>query len=77
MKKFATLAVLAAISATAAAQSSITLFGVLDANVRYVKNGDDKTKSVGSNGANTSRLGVRGIEDLGGGLQAGFWLEPA
>ena len=41
----------------------------------YVKNGDLKLKSAGSNGANTSRLGVRGIEDLGSGLKAGFWLE--
>ena len=75
MKKFATLAALAAISATAAAQSQVTLFGVLDVNAQYVKNGDNKMKLLGSNGANTSRLGVRGIEDLGGGLKAGFWLE--
>ncbi|MEP6875673.1 MAG: porin [Burkholderiales bacterium] len=75
MKKFALLAALAAISASAAAQSSVTLFGVVDANVNYVKNGDLKLKSAGSNGANTSRLGVRGLEDLGGGLKAGFWLE--
>ncbi|MEO8057543.1 MAG: porin [Burkholderiales bacterium] len=75
MKKFATLAVLAAISTVASAQSSVTLFGVLDANAKYVKNGDDKLKSLGANGANTSRLGVRGVEDLGSGLKAGFWLE--
>ena len=75
MKKFALLAVLAGISATAAAQSNVTLFGVLDANARYVKNGDQKLKSLGSNGANTSRIGLRGTEDLGDGLKAGFWLE--
>ena len=75
MKKFATLAVLAAASAGAYAQSSVTLFGVLDANARYVKNGDLKIKSLGSGGINTSRLGVRGTEDLGDGLKAGFWLE--
>lgn len=75
MKKFALLAALAAISASATAQSSVTLFGVVGANVNYVKNGDLKLKSAGSNGANTSRLGVRGIEDLGSGLKAGFWLE--
>ena len=54
MKKFALLAVLAGISATAAAQSNVTLFGVLDANARYVKNGDLKLKSLGSNGASIS-----------------------
>ncbi len=75
MKKFATLAVFAAISGGAWAQSSVTLFGVLDANARYVKNGDLNLKSLGSGGLNTSRIGFRGVEDLGGGLKAGFWLE--
>ena len=75
MKKFATLAVLAAASVGAYAQSSVTLFGVLDVNARYVKNGDDKIKSLSGNGVNTSRLGVRGTEDLGDGLKASFWLE--
>lgn len=75
MKKFATLAVLAAISGGAYAQSSVTLFGVVDEAARYVKNGDLKIKSLASGGINTSRLGVRGVEDLGDGLKAGFWLE--
>jgi predicted porin len=76
MKKFATLAVLAAISGGAYAQaSSVTLFGIVDEAARYVKNGDLKMKSLASGGINTSRLGVRGTEDLGGGLSAGFWLE--
>ena len=75
MKKFATLAVLAAISGGAYAQSQVTLFGVLDEAARYVKNGDLKQKSLVSGGINTSRLGVRGTEDLGDGLKAGFWLE--
>lgn len=58
------------------AQSSVTLFGVVDAGVRYVENGNDNNiTSASSNGANTSRLGVRGVEDLGDGLKAGFWLE--
>jgi hypothetical protein len=30
---------------------------------------------LGTSGATTSRLGLRGTEDLGGGLKAGFWLE--
>ncbi|WP_280154410.1 porin [Piscinibacter sp. XHJ-5] len=75
MKQFAAVAVLAAVSASASAQSSVTLFGIVDASARYVKNGDLSVKSLASNGANTSRLGVRGTEDLGGGLKAGFWLE--
>jgi predicted porin len=47
----------------------------LDEAARYVKNGDLKIKSLASGGINTSRLGVRGVEDLGDGLKAGFWLE--
>jgi predicted porin len=75
MKKFAVLAVFAAISGGAYAQSSVTLFGVVDAAGRYVKNGDVHQYSLASGGLNTSRLGFRGVEDLGSGLKAGFWLE--
>jgi predicted porin len=75
MKKIVTLAVLAAISGVAAAQSNVTLFGVVDEAGRYVKNGDLKLKSLASGGLNTSRFGFRGVEDLGSGLKAGFWLE--
>jgi predicted porin len=75
MKKYATLALLAALSATAAAQSSVTLFGIVDVGVRRVENGDNSVYSLSSNGANTSRIGLRGTEDLGDGLKAGFWLE--
>jgi len=75
MKKIVALTLLAAVSAAASAQSSVTLFGVVDAGVSYVKNGDEKMTSASSNGLNTSRIGLRGIEDLGDGLKAGFWLE--
>ena len=75
MKKFALLAVLAGISATASAQSSVTLFGILDEAARYTKSDTAHLKSLASGGINTSRFGVRGVEDLGGGLKAGFWLE--
>ena len=75
MKHIAALALLAAASASASAQSSVTLFGIADVGVRNVKNGDNSVKSLSSNGVNTSRLGFRGTEDLGGGLKAGFWLE--
>jgi predicted porin len=75
MKRLALLAGLATAAATASAQSSVTLYGLLDLGVRYVKNGDASVKSLSSNGNNTSRLGVRGFEDLGGALRAGFQLE--
>jgi predicted porin len=75
MKKAIALAVLASVSAFSHAQSNVTLFGVIDVAARYTKNGDQNVKSLASNGLQTSRLGVRGVEDLGGGLKAGFWLE--
>lgn len=75
MKKIAAFALLATAAAAASAQSSVTLFGVVDANVRHVKNGDDSVNSMSNNGLSSSRLGFRGVEDLGGGLKASFWLE--
>jgi predicted porin len=75
MKRLSTFALLATACAAASAQSNVTLFGIVDANVRVVNNGDGSMTSLSSNGLNTSRLGVRGSEDLGGGLRAGFWLE--
>ena len=59
----------------AAAQSDVTIFGIVDASVRYVKNGSDTARTLASGGLNSSRLGFRGREDLGDGLSAEFWLE--
>ncbi|MDP3708620.1 MAG: porin [Polaromonas sp.] len=77
MKHIATVAALLALAAgTASAQSSVTLFGVVDANLRNVDNsGVGSNTSMTSGGLNSSRFGFRGVEDLGGGLKAGFWLE--
>ena len=77
------LAALAVVDA-ASAQSSVTLFGVVDGAVSGYKNtsetplGVSVSKSqtaVTSSGYNGTRLGFRGTEDLGGGLAANFWLE--
>ena len=72
-KSLIALAVLAA-SGAAMAQSSVTVFGVVDSAVSYV-NGQDNWSGLNSGGNQTSRLGFRGVEDLGGGLKANFWLE--
>jgi predicted porin len=74
-KALIALAVLGLTGGAAVAQSSVTLFGIIDADMKYVKTGDLKMKKLDSSGLNTSRFGVRGTEDLGGGLKAGFWLE--
>lgn len=74
-KSLLALAVLGAFAGAASAQSSVTLFGIVDANVRWVNNDAGDLWSLSTSGLSTSRLGFRGIEDLGGGLKAGFWLE--
>ena len=76
-KSLLVLAALGAFAGAASAQSSVTLFGIVDVNARYTKNGDQKLKTLSTDGINSSRLGFRGVEDLGGGLKAGFWLESA
>ncbi|MNU54623.1 Outer membrane porin protein 32 precursor [compost metagenome] len=94
MKKYLTT-LTALIACAASAQSSITLFGVVDAaivgyssrskdmnhgtplNPFYINRGDVKIRRTAliNSGYNSSRLGFRGTEDLGGGLAASFWLE--
>ena len=75
-KTFLALAVLSSLAASASAQSSVTLFGVVDLGLAQVTNGGAGSVTKLEPGAvNTSRFGVRGFEDLGGGLKAGFHLE--
>ncbi|MFY7866545.1 porin [Roseateles sp.] len=74
-KSIVALAVLGSFAGVAAAQSSVTLFGVVDASMRYTEAKGKHVYSLASGGSSTSRFGVRGVEDLGGGLKAGFWLE--
>jgi predicted porin len=73
MKK-ATLAVaiLAASTSAAWAQSSVTLYGIVDAAVRYTTNANPGVaqKQLVPGGMSQSRLGVNITEDLGGGLKA-------
>ncbi|MGS0756671.1 porin [Roseateles sp. GG27B] len=59
------------------AQSSVTVFGIVDLTLKSVKNGNTTIKQLSNNGYSANQLGFRGIEDLGGGLKAGFWLESA
>ena len=75
-KSLLALAALTAFAGAASAQSSVTLFGIVDLAARNVSNGSAGTfKTLSTNGNASSRLGFRGIEDLGGGLRAGFWIE--
>ncbi|QGZ64253.1 porin [Paraburkholderia acidisoli] len=75
-------------SSAAIAQSSVTLYGIIDSGINYTNNVQSaKTASGlaggrqiamiegGSAGLQGSRWGFRGVEDLGGGLKALFLLE--
>ena len=84
MKKTLIVAAVAASFATAAnAQSSVTLYGLIDAGFTYVNNEAAPNTAKGSAAAfrlssgniNGSRWGLRGTEDLGGGMKAIFTLE--
>ncbi|WP_042337562.1 porin [Paraburkholderia ferrariae] len=78
MKKLcATVAMLCA-AAAASAQSSVTLYGIVDTGVEYYNNAAKGGSFVGMSpltGEVPSRFGLRGTEDLGNGYQAFFVLE--
>jgi predicted porin len=66
------VAILAASTSAAWAQSSVTLYGIVDAAVRYTSNANagTSTKTLTPGGMSQSRLGVNITEDMGGGLKA-------
>ena len=65
---------LAAAAATsgAFAQSSVNVYGRLNVSVERQKAGDVTSTNLQNN---SSRIGFKGVEDLGGGLKAGFQIE--
>jgi len=65
-------AILLGTAGAALAQSSVTVYGRLNESVERQKTDDDSVTRLQNNG---SRIGFRGVEDLGGGLKAGFTLE--
>lgn len=61
---------------SAMAQSSVTIYGVIDTYMGYTNaTGKGSVVSMDSGGYQASRVGFRGTEDLGGGLRANFQLE--
>lgn len=78
-KTLLALAVLSTFAGTAFAQTSITIYGSIDGGVRSQTNVDaagHNKQTVSSNGTyNSNRLGFKGVEDLGGGMNAHFNLE--
>ncbi|WP_034299751.1 porin [Herbaspirillum sp. RV1423] len=86
-KSLLALAVLGAFAGAAQAQSSVTIYGIIDTGVTYTSKAQT-TNAPGVTGINTgskfamnsgviqgSRIGFKGVEDLGGGLSAVFNLE--
>src|ERR1700676_4559096 len=64
-------------SVSAAAQSSVTLYGLVDMGIRYAAyagpQGDSRVRLAG--GASESLFGFKGAEDIGGGTKVVFELE--
>lgn len=82
-KKLLTMAVAGALAMPAVALAQVTVFGTIDGGVRNqskafvgaVGGPDDSVLEVTDGLRTTNRWGLRGSEDLGGGLMANFWLE--
>jgi len=88
-KSLIALAAMSAVAGAAQAQSSVTVYGLVDSGYRstssdalkYTGSSNTTTvenrenKGVGSSSSASSRLGFRGTEDLGGGLRANFVVE--
>lgn len=76
-KKLLALAIASLASTGAFAQSSVTIFGIIDVGIesgKYSDSAGNLTRMI-SGGNNTNRLGFRGTEDLGNGMAANFLLE--
>jgi outer membrane protein OmpU len=68
--------VFASAPVTSQAQSSVTLYGIIDAGITYVNNtGGSHVIKFDDGVSYGNRWGIKGTEDLGGGLSAVFTLE--
>lgn len=79
-KKLLTVAVASALAMPAVALAQVTVFGTMDGGLRnqtkaIVGAGDGSVMTVTDGLRTTNRWGIRGSEDMGGGLMANFWLE--
>ncbi|OTP69075.1 porin [Caballeronia sordidicola] len=75
-KSLLALAALGTFAGAAHAQSSVTLYGIVDAGFVYNNNsGGQKLYATSAGNLQGDRWGLRGTEDLGGGLKALFVLE--
>lgn len=77
--RFVTAMILTGSSSVAMAQSSVTLYGVLDVGIQYTTRADGKSSAINlQNYGNAPTIfGLTGTEDLGGGLSAIFKLSQS
>jgi predicted porin len=75
MKKTLIAMAVVAASGAAFAQSSVTLYGRVDANVSKTTGSQTALRDGSETGAGGSRFGFKGTEDLGSGLKAAFAIE--
>ena len=75
MKKVISGAGLAVMCCAAHAQSSVTLYGLIDESVRYQTSAAGHTIGLNEGAINGTRWGLKGVEDLGGGTRAIFQVE--
>ena len=74
-KSLLALAIFGAFTGVASAQSSVTIYGIVDTGIAHIDNGGDSVNAMRSGSNNSSRIGFKGAEDLGNGLKATFVLE--
>lgn len=75
MKKSLIAASVLAATASMAQAQNVTLYGVLDLSVANMETGAFSNMVLTPSAHTSSRFGIRGSEDLGGGLRANFMME--
>ena len=75
-KKVLMACAIGALCGTVQAQSTVTVFGVLDLTLLNARaTGNGSVTALNPDGNTSNRLGFRGEEDLGGGMKASFFIE--
>lgn len=77
MKKTLIAMAILASSGAAMAQSNVSLYGIIDMGLESTDKSGERVTGVDSGLQSTSRIGLKGTEDLGNGLKANFVLESA
>ncbi|KAA1007714.1 porin [Paraburkholderia panacisoli] len=72
---FATAVASASVLDTAHAKSSVTLYGVIDNGIEYQNDGAGSVVRASPGGLSATVYGLKGQEDIGGGLYVNFQLE--